>query len=162
MLPVTIRKRRVLVRVNVTQKGQTVVDKRHLPASALAVTGIVVLAQPGQADAVTLPVFLHAASAGVPTAGAMVAGVLTLAPNQPATAQFLESPGAGAYIFYGYPSSLPDPVFAYESFQGGFVPVGLIYANVVVGGVVKQAAFRLWKSVTPNLGINVSLTVTHP
>lgn len=59
------------------------------------------------------------------------------------------SPGAGEYIYYGFPSSFGTPTFTVGGFSGGFSLAAT--ANVTNGYGVTQT-YSLWKSDNPNLG----------
>jgi hypothetical protein len=157
-----IRKRRITHHMIVNRPGEIKTDQIKLPANAYRVNRILVSVVPIEASILVqnFENYFFGVGSGA-TLDATLFNDLTMAnyPTTTHTINFILSPGANDYVFYAHPVSALEPVFVYETFQGGFLEVGIF--NIMIPDV-GTIAYRLWRSVNSNLGTNLTITAQHP
>lgn len=157
-----VRKRRITRYMEINRTGEVKTDQLRLPANARRVTRILVSVVPTDSSILVQikeKFFYGVASPATEDAALIESLSLGEYPANSRTATFQASPAVTDYTYFAHPVALLEPTFVYQTFQGGFLPVGVFNVDVPGQGTL---SYRLWRSVNRNLGTNLSITAQHP
>ena len=145
---VLVRKNRLVENVLVNQRGELKTDQVKLPANALRVTGVNVVATHLQvAPGNVLPRYYYGANALLQPTPAMIITLPTDTFNG-ITVDGIANATADKYLYYAHPIWLTNPIFNFGGFSGGFLNFDVLDLATPEGILT----FRIWRSLNANLG----------